>query len=401
MREFPASGAEIRERNLRLVFEVLRSGSARSRADISLRSGLSKPTVSTALRAFEQAGLVREYGRTTGRRGPSASLYEVVADAALVLGIDVGAHYIRSDLSDLNGEPVEQVTLELARPQAEDVLDTLEMLADRLRPAMARVELAVLGSPGIVDPVTGVISAAPNIAGWDGLVARDVAHRALGVAVVADNDVNLAALGERRAGAGADADSFAYLNIGSGLGAGIVLHGRLHRGARGAAGEVGYLPVGDDPFAASAPEGPGAMERQLSGQALTDLAVRLAETTPTELSPPYDVAALFHAGRSGDPLGRAVMLETARITAVCVAGLTSVADLELVLLGGGIGAHAALLLPDIRRATAALVPAPPRIECATLGDRAVTVGAVDVGVGMARDAIIRRLVSREADAADA
>jgi predicted NBD/HSP70 family sugar kinase len=399
--ESVASSSEIRKRNLRLVLDTLRTRRTASRSDIAGHTGLSKPTVGAALRSFETAGIVREYGRTTGRRGPGASLYEVVADAVLVLGIDVGAHYLRTELSDLNGERVEELTERLAHPTAADVVAGLRAVARRTGPSMARVELAVLGSPGIIDPGTGVISAAPNIEGWDGVIVGQLAGDALGVPMIVDNDVNLAALGERRAGAGAAIDSFAYLSIGSGLGSGIVLHGRLHRGARGAAGEIGFLPVGDDPFAASGPGGGGAMEGQLSSRALTDLAERLSTSTPTTAARPFDVHALFDAARTGDALGRAIVDYTARATAICIAGLTSVADLELVLLGGGIGQNAGLLLHDIRDATAALVPAPPRIACATLGDRAVTVGAVGLGLDLALERIVDRLVQDEPAVANA
>jgi predicted NBD/HSP70 family sugar kinase len=392
MPESSASLVGIRERNARAVLEALRERDPASRADLAVRTGLSKPTVAGALRGFEAAGLVREYGRTTGRRGPSASLYEFVPDAALVLGIDIGAHYVRAVLSDLDREPIEDLTLPLTRAHADDVLDSVRRIRRRVGRRIDRVELAVVGSPGIVDPATGRISAAPNIEGWEGVLAERVLGDALGVPVRLDNDVNLAALGERTAGGGRDADSFAYLNIGSGLGAGIVLHGQLHRGARGAAGEVGFLPVGDDPFEPSQREHGGPMEARLSSRALEECAQRLAATTTSSLSAPYDVESLFEAARAGDALGRAVVAYTARATAVCVAGLTSVVDLELVLLGGGIGLNGELLLPDVRAAIARLVPAPPQVECATLGERAVRVGAVAVGADIARATVVRRTV---------
>jgi predicted NBD/HSP70 family sugar kinase len=398
MPEPRALSTSIRERNLRSVLEALRDRRPASRADIALMTGLSKPTVGGALRSFESAGLVREYGRTTGRRGPAASLYDLVPGAVLVLGIDIGTRYVRALLCDLDGDPVEEVTLQPARPHAEEVLASVREIARRIATMVERTELAVVGSPGVVDPATGRISAAPNLEGWDGVLAEHVLANALGLPVSVDNDVNLAALGEQRAGAGRGVESFAYLNIGSGLGAGIVLHGRLHRGARGAAGEVGFLPVGDDPFAPSTREHEGAMEARLSSHALVELAERLAATTTSSLSAPFDVQSLFGAARTGDPLGRAIVAHAAREIAVCVAGLTSVVDLELVLLGGGIGINGELLLPDVRAATARLVPAPPRIECATLHERAVRIGAIAVGLEVARRNVVHRFVRSETTA---
>jgi predicted NBD/HSP70 family sugar kinase len=384
------TSAAIREHNLGAVLDALRDARPASRAELALRTGLSKPTVAGALRTFEGVGLVREYGRTTGRRGPSASLYDLVAEAVFVLGIDIGARYVRAVLADLDGQTVDEVTLRLAQPRADDVLEAVHEIGSWVATHAARTELAVVGSPGVVDPATGRIASAPAIAGWEGVPAEAALAEALGVVVRVENDVNLAALGEQASGAGAGVDSFAYLNVGSGLGAGIVLDGRLHRGARGAAGEVGFLPVGDDPFAAGRS---GAMEGRLSAQGLVETAERLAATTASSVEPPFDVQALFDAARTGDPLGRAVVAQAAREVAVCVAGITSVVDLDLVLLGGGIGASHELLLPDVRKAVAELVPSPPRIERATLGERAVRTGAVAVALETARQTMIRRLVA--------
>jgi len=186
---------------------------------------------------------------------------------------------------------------------------------------------------------------------------------------------------------------FVYLNVGSGLGAGIVLHGQLHRGARGAAGEVGFLPVGDDPFGAAGGVHAGAMESSLSSRGLIDVAERLAPTTDTSVPAPFDVRALFDAARAGDELGRAVVKHAAREIAVCVAGVMSVVDVELVLLGGGIGASAELLIPDVRRSVAQLLPAPPRVERATLAERGVLAGAVAVALQDARHTMLRRYVT--------
>lgn len=401
MPEPRAVSADIRERNMGSVLEALRDRRPASRADVAELTGLSKPTVGGALRSFEAAGLVREYGRTTGRRGPAASLYDLVPDAALVLGIDIDTHDVRALISDLDGETVEELTLELARPDAGAVLENMREIARRMGPMLERTELAVVGSPGVVDPATGRISAVPNIADWDGVLAERVLADALGLTVVVHNDVNLAALGEQQAGAGRGVESFAYLSVGAGLGAGVILDGRLHRGARGAAGEIGFLPVGDDPFAATGREHEGAMEARLSSHALIALAERLAPETTSTLTAPYDVQSLFGAARLGDPLGRTVVSHAAREIAVCVAGLTAVLDLELVLLGGGIGVNRELLLPDVRTAIAQLVPAPPRIECAALHERAVRVGAVAVGLEVTLRNVVRRLVLSEGAALEA
>lgn len=394
MAELRAPVSALRARNIATLLEALQARRPVSRADLSQVTGLSKPTVGAALRSFQAAGLVREFGRTTGRRGPSASLYDLVPDAVLVLGVDIGARYVRAELADLDGRAIDEVSLPLARPHADEVLASVRAIAERIAPRRGSMELAVIGSPGVIDPISGRISAAPTIEGWEGVLAQSVLADALDLPVQVENDVNLAALGEQQAGAGRSTESFAYLNIGSGLGAGIVLHGNLHRGARGAAGEVGFLPVGADPFAGQREHG-GAMEAQLSRHALVELAERLSGGIQTSLTRPFEVQALFDAARIGDALGRAVVAHTAQQIAVCVAGLTSVVDLDLVLIGGGVGVNGDLLLADVRTATAELVPAPPHVECAVLGEHAVRTGAVAVALEAARQRLVSRLVRAE------
>jgi predicted NBD/HSP70 family sugar kinase len=373
-----------RERTVQAVLDALRDEPRRSRAELAQRTGLSKPTVASALRSLEQGGLVRERGRSTGRRGPSASLYEPIADAALVLGIDVGAHHVRACLTDLDAQPHAETDLVVDGADAEHVLQALRNVRERL--ARPSLELAVVGSPGVVDPDTGRIRSSPAIAGWEGMPAETVLRDVLRVDTVVENDVNLAALGELHRGAGKGRSSFAYLNVGSGLGAGLVLNGQLHRGRHGAAGEVGYLAVGEDPIAES-DESLGPMERRLSQDAI----VRAARAI--DPSSPEDPRELFARARRADPLGQRVVADTVQALAVCIASMTAVLDLELVLLGGGIGAQSDLLLEPVRTATRTLVPYAPEIAPAQLGDHATLAGAAAVGAELTRAALIRRSVA--------
>lgn len=393
-----ADSAAIRERNLHALIAALGDRTAASRGDLALATGLSKPTVGSGVRTLADAGLVREFGRTTGRRGPSASLYELVPDSVRVLGVDLGARYTRGVLANLHSETLDEVTIRLDSAHVGSVLSSLRELRDRLVPARAAVEIAVVGSPGVVDPATGRIGSAPNLEGWEGVVAERVISDTLGVPALVENDVNLAALGEQAEGAGRGIDSFAYLAVGSGLGAGLVLGGQLHRGARGGAGEVGYLPVDDEPRAVDAAAHGGAMEDRLSSRALLRLAADLAPSTETTLTPPFELPAVFEAARAGDPLGRAVVTAAAHRLAVCVAGIAAIVDVELVLIGGGIGSNQDLLLPEARPAVARLLPVAPRLAPAALGDRAVRRGAVAVAAHAAQARVVRRLVQREAAA---
>ncbi len=233
--------------------------------------------------------------------------------------------------------------------------------------------------PGVVNPATGRISLAENAHGLDGLEVGAELERELGMAVAVENDVNLAALGERWRGVARERDDFAFLSIGTGLGAGLVLRGELHRGHHGAAGEVDYA------FGV----GHGARHRPMRRRAdrpSSGSRPRRARH-PTGLAEPFGVPEVFAAARDGDQLARAVVAEEARRIALHIAPIAAVADIGLVVIGGGIGANGDLLLEPVRAELGARLPYPPRVEVSALGDAAVLSGALAVGVGDALEAV--------------
>jgi predicted NBD/HSP70 family sugar kinase len=194
--------------------------------------------------------------------------------------------------------------------------------------------------------------------------------------VTLENDINLAALGEQWRGVARGVDDFAFLSIGTGMGAGIVLRGELHRGHHGAAGEVDYSLGGlhddFDPCAA----------------AVSALAGRLrAEQPESAVASPYDVRAIFAEARAGDRLAREIVEEVARRIGMHVAPIAAVADVGLVVLGGGLGANGDLLLEPVRRLLAEWMPYPPRVEVSSLGEAAVLTGALAVGLRSALDSV--------------
>jgi predicted NBD/HSP70 family sugar kinase len=237
----------------------------------------------------------------------------------------------------------------------------------------------VLGVPGIVDARDGTLRlTTPNIPGLEGRAFADELGAALGVAVTPENDVNLAALGERWRGVARDRDDFAFLSIGTGLGAGLVLRGELHRGHHGAAGEVDYA------------FGMG-LERDIDPCAEALLAfVReqaAGDGRATALSEPFGVPDVFAAARDGDELARVAVAEEARRIALHIAPIAAVTDIALVVLGGGIGANGDLLLDPIRGLLAEWLPFPPRVEVSGLGDAAVLTGALAVGLELAQERV--------------
>ena len=366
--------------NERTILEAIRTAAPISRAEISRRAGISKPTVSLALQALVDAGLVRE--AATGPGGPSygAVFFEPVPEAAYVLGLDLGTRFLRGAVCDLGGLVRARQDVELRGVDADAALRAIAALRESLIAAAAlsgdRIDGVVLGVPGVIDAQVSTLHlTTPNIPGLEGRAFGRELAELLGSSVTLENDVNLAAVGERWAGVARGVDDFAFLSIGAGMGMGLVLGGELHRGNHGAAGEVDWALAGL------------AEDVDPSAEGVAALVARIAPAQPTEtlLAPPYDTREIFAAARRGDQLGRTVVEEVARRIAANITPIAAVADPALVVLGGGLGANGDLLLAPVRRLLAEWIPYPPRIEISSLGEAAVLTGALAVGLRSALD----------------
>src|ERR671936_448719 len=364
----------LKDLNERAVLETIRAGAPISRAEISRRAGISKPTVSLALQSLLEAGLVREAESAPSGPNYGALYFEPVPEAALVLGIDLGARFVRGAVSDLAGSIRARQDVELDGVDAERALAVIGSLRNSLVDATGLdgdlVDGVVVGVPGVVEAATGRLALALNVPGLEDRAFGEEVGERLGLPVV----------GEQWQGVAEGVDDFVFLSIGTGMGAGLVLRGELHRGHHGAAGEVDYALAG------------AGVDADPSGAALSALTERLAATAEhaTSLRPPYDGRAVFAGARGGDKLARAVVGEVARRIALHVASISAVADVGLVVLGGGLGTNGDLLLGPVRTHLAEWLPYPPRVEVSSLGEAAVLTGALAVGVRSALDHVFTR-----------
>ena len=365
--------------NQRTVLEAVRADAPISRAEISRRAGISKPTVSLALQSLLEAGLVRESEHRPDGPSFGAVFYEPVPDAALVFGLDLGARFARGAVCDLTGAIRVRQDVELAGPSSEAAIAAIEAVTVSLIEATdarrERIGRVVVGVPGVVDAEGRLnLTHFRELEGID--LGRDLARR-LGLEVTLVNDINLAALGEEWQGVARGVEDFAFLSVGTGLGMGLVLGGELHSGRHGAAGELDHaLAAFGDDFDPSA----NAVRAYTAGLAGAAGAV-------TTLTAPYEPREVFTEARHGDPLACAVVAEVARRIALHIAPIGAVADVGLVVLGGGIGANGDLLLEPIRTMLSSWLPYPPRLEVSSLGEAAVLYGALAIGLRAALDEV--------------
>ena len=376
----------LRAINERTVLELVRRLGPVSRAQIARESVLSKPTVSQALTNLLASGLVREAGRTTGGRGPAAVLYELNPRAGWVVGIDVGRAWVRGAIANLSGEIVARRDQRSRTRSAEALISEIGEVAHGLASEAGirwrDVTFATVGSPGVVEPDTGKVALAYALPGWGRHGVLESIQRELGTKVGFENDVNLAALGEQWHGLGKGVDDFVFLQVGTGVGAGLVLGGALYRGSTGAAGEVGYLPTSDGRV------DPG--HRRGAVDAVAGAAGVVAHARALGMRPPLSAEKVFTAARRGDPTaGRVVAAEAERI-ATTIAAIVPVVDPELVILGGGIGTNGDLLLDPVMRRVGRLTPFHPRVEVSVLREGATLHGAVWTALQAAQERLFRK-----------
>jgi predicted NBD/HSP70 family sugar kinase len=378
----------LRAMNERSVLELIRREGPVSRAEVARRTGLSKPTVSLALTGLAEADLVREVGRTRGGKGPSAALYELNAEAGWVVGIDVGRHWVRAAIADIAGTAVARREERARVRSASTLIGQIGAIAHGLAADAGirwrQVTHATIGSPGVLDPTRGLVALAPNLPGWGRTGLVEAVKAELGTNLSFENDVNLAAIGERWRGHGRDASSFVYLWVGTGVGMGLVLDGELYRGTHGAAGEIAYLPLGAVDPHDRAIRRRGSFEETASAAAIVRSAQDLGMAAP--LTP----KKIFAAARKGDPVAAAaVRAEGARL-ALGIAAIAPVVDPELVILGGGIGGNGDLLVEPIELELRSISPFFPRIVVSELGGDAVLHGAVSTALDAARGRVFSR-----------
>jgi predicted NBD/HSP70 family sugar kinase len=373
----------LRAMNQRLLLDRLFAAGPATRPQLARDAGLSLPTVIAALSGLEEAGLVRTAGRPETAAGRPAALYEANPAAGHVVGIDIGRAWLHVVVSDLAGTHLAAVDVKNSARTAPALVELVGKSANRAALAASldahEITHTVIGSPGVYDPRRGRVLYAANLPGWQRAGLAEALANRLGTSLTVDNDANLAAIGEHNYGAGQGCAHFVYAHIGTGVGLGIVLNGELYRGATGAAGEAGYLPIGS---ALPAPSIGRPQRGQLEESLAADAVVRYAVQAGME--PSVSAEDVFRAAAEGDRrAGRALRTE-ARHLARLLASIMASYDPELIVLGGGVGQNLELLKPETFAALERLTPMQPRLAVSRLGNEAVVRGAIAAGLQRAR-----------------
>ncbi|MGE7390578.1 ROK family transcriptional regulator [Streptomyces sp. NPDC004126] len=355
----PASPSTARAINDRLALELLQEEGPLTAAQLKRLTGLSRPSVADLVERLGAAGLIEVVGESgEQRRGPNARLYGIVAGRAHLAALDVRTDSATAVVTDLLGHPLARAALPV-----DAVGEAVARLAELTREAGAReLHTVVVGAPGLVAPASGELRDTGGLPAWH----RDLVaalQETLPARVLVENETNLAALAEQRVGAARDLDSFVLLWLGAGVGAAVVLDGRLRRGASGGAGEIGFLPVPGTPGLPSATDCGGGFHSLAGRAAVAALAVEHGFTGPVEEAV---------AGAAGE----AFLDALAGRLSLGAAAVAAVLDPGCVVLGGELGrAGGPGLAARVADRLAALTPVPTEVRATGLGGPAVLEGA--------------------------
>jgi predicted NBD/HSP70 family sugar kinase len=346
--------------------------------------GLSKPTVAAALRKLESHDYVRQQGTRSGRSGQAPVVWGINENAGFVLAVDIGTQWVRLALGNLAGETVH---VNRERPESESADMILQALDRGLEKILADSSLSrqaivytVIGSPGVVNPVTERMEYSSNLPGWsDQSTVTALKERFDGQFTVM-KDVYLAALGEvQYRGKAAD---FVMLSVGRGVGSAIVHAGQPLHGTHGFAGEVAFLQLGSGRADGDGLSGRGPLEEAASADAM--LASAAAEGSAFNT-----VGELIDAANAGNPAAAAALAREAQLIAYALSSLVVIVDPPLVVLTGSVGLHGRQELADrVGAELQKLLPfKAPSVETGLAGEHATLDGAQALGLDAGWDVL--------------
>src|SRR3954469_827475 len=370
----------LRDANRRLVIQALSGRGVASRAEIARITGLSRSTVSSLVSDLQKTGLIVEREEDTSQSaqvGRPPVLIALSPSAGAAVGIDFGHSHIAVAVGDLShtvlAEHWEEIDVDhLAQEGLDTAADLVTSALEQAGIARDRVVGVGMGLPGPISDEHQTVGSTSILPGWVGVNAADEMARRLGIPVSVENDANLGALSECVWGAGRGAPDVAYIKASSGIGAGLVIGGRLHRGVGGTAGEIGHTPFREDGEVCRCGNR-GCLETVARADVITR-SVRAGRGESLSIA---DVIGLAHAG---DPPARRVIADAGRAIGVGVANLCNLLNPRRVIVGGELSAAGDILLGPLRdsldRYAIPTAAADVTVVPGELGKRAEVMGAL-------------------------
>jgi N-acetylglucosamine repressor len=380
-----ATREQTRAHNSKLVLKTIYERLEISRADVARETRLTRTTVSDVVSDLMAQGLVEEVGYGPSEGGKPPILLSVADDSRHLIGIDLASDEFRGAVVNLRGQIHFQTSLPLDGQDGDAALGVVYDLVDRLAAATTSPLLGIgIGTPGLMDPLNGVVRRAVNL-NWQDLPLRSLLEERYGLPVYVANDCHVAALAEFTFGSGQGAENLVVIKIDHGIGAGIVLNGRPYYGDTFGAGEIGHLTVVENGLLCRCGN-TGCLETVASARAIVKQARAIALDDPQSVLYPLatspralTVLRICGAALDGDEAIRQVVRAAGHYLGMVVANMVGVLSVRRIFIAGSITCLDDILLDVIREEVACRALAPvaseTEIEMSTMGADIVILGA--------------------------
>ena len=373
----------IRQTNAEILLQLVRESGPCSKADLVRASGLSAPSVTNVVASLIKTGLVETVGEGDSTGGRPPDIVRFNAEHGCVGGVEITRNLIRFLLADLNGRQLARSEARIAKSKStprqicRQIARELWQLLPKRRLSRGQLFSLTVGVPAIVNVDEGTVLAFTALQDWNRVPLGPMLARELKCPVLVDNDTNLAAQGEFHCGAARGESNFVFITIGEGVGAGVFLNGRIYRGSQWSAGEIGYLRVPDISRERPSIHRYGKLETALSASGI--LKSWRASGHQTSRSRVINVADVWDLAASGNAEAKRLLRQRAMILADVILDLALILNPNLILLGGEVGNHPALLR-ELKALLEGSEFAVLRVALGALGIPAVLLGAVSIAL---------------------
>ncbi len=374
----------LRHANAHSILKLLRECGSCSRADLVRASDLSAPTVTNVVKDLLSEGLVEPLGEGESNGGRPPDMIRFKAERGCLLAVEISAESILLLLTDLNGSELETQKLSLAkRKTTPDAIcgyigEELKILLRKQKKTRSQLLAVVVGVPAITNVEEGSVLSISTLEGWRSVPLRAMLSKIANCLVIVENDMNLAALGEHYCGAAQAEKNFVFMKIGTNVGAGIFLGGRIHHGSQWSAGEVAYLRV------------PSISRRQPTIHEFGELELVLTSSgilkswheesgKAGRSGREIDAVGILNLAQAGDTRAEKIVRQRAEIVADIIVNLSLILNPGLILLGGEIGSHPALI-DLVRKQLEGDEFAVTKVGSSAPGNRAVLWGAISLAL---------------------
>jgi glucokinase len=374
----------LRHANAHSLLKLLRECGSCSRADLVRASNLSAPTVTNVVKDLLSEGLVEPLGEGESSGGRPPDMIRFKAERGCLLAVEISADSILFLLTDLNGSELETQRISLAkRRTTPDAIcsyigEELKVLLRKQKKTKGQLLALVVGVPAITNVEEGSVLSISTLEGWRSVPLRTMLSKIANCLVIVENDMNLAALGEHYCGAAQAEKNFVFMKIGTNVGAGIFLGGRIHHGSQWSAGEIAYLRL------------PSISRRQPTIHEFGELEMVLTSSgilkswyeeigKSSRAGREIDAVGILNLAQAGDVRAEKIVRQRAEIVADVVVNLSLILNPGLILLGGEIGGHP-VLIDLVRKQLEGDEFAVTKVGSSAPGNRAVLWGAISLAL---------------------